>query len=209
MFRNKLFRSAIIGSSLFRIGVGATPFLLPLMLQLSFGLTPFESGLITFIGALGAITSKFIAEKVFAAGGFPRVLMTASVLGCVLLGVNGFFTPETPPLFIYLVLLVTGLIGLANDRGTLSAATGSFYDGTLTELGWRGRVELTSRFYLEPNLSWNRGEMLAGTFTTVLASSRVTYALSPRMFVSTLARSTSSWRTSSTASRGRCSTWSG
>lgn len=110
VFRNRLFRSAIVGSSLFRIGVGATPFLLPLMLQLSFGLTPFESGLITFIGALGAITSKFIAERVFAAGGFPRVLMTASVLGCVLLGINGTFTPDTPPVFIYLVLLVTGLM---------------------------------------------------------------------------------------------------
>lgn len=110
VFRHKLFRSAIIGSSLFRVGVGATPFLLPLMLQLSFGLTPFESGMITFIGALGAITSKFIAERVFAAGGFPRVLITASVGGCILLGVNGFFTPDTPPIFIYLVLLVTGLM---------------------------------------------------------------------------------------------------
>ena len=110
VFRNRLFRSAIIGSSLFRIGVGATPFLLPLMLQLTFGLTPFESGMITFIGALGAITSKFIAERVFAAGGFPRVLMIASVGGCVLLGVMGFVDPETPRPYLYLVLLVMGLM---------------------------------------------------------------------------------------------------
>jgi MFS family permease len=110
LFRHRMFRSAIIGSSLFRIGVGATPFLLPLMLQLSFGLTPFESGLITFIGALGAISSKLIAERVFAAVGFPRVLMAASIAACVLLAVNGTFTPETPHLFLYLVLLVTGLM---------------------------------------------------------------------------------------------------
>jgi Na+/melibiose symporter-like transporter len=110
VFRNRLFRASIIGSSLFRIGVGATPFLLPLMLQLSFGLTPFESGMITFIGALGAITSKFVAERVFAAGGFPRVLIVASVGACVLLAIHGFFTPETPRIYIYLVLLVTGLL---------------------------------------------------------------------------------------------------
>lgn len=110
VFRNKLFRSAVIGSSVFRIGVGATPFLLPLMLQLSFGLTPFESGMITFVGAIGAISSKLVAERVFAAGGFPRVLIGASVVGCVLLGVNGFFTPDTPYIYIYLVLLVTGLM---------------------------------------------------------------------------------------------------
>jgi predicted MFS family arabinose efflux permease len=110
VFRNRLFRASIIGSSLFRIGVGATPFLLPLMLQISFGLTPFESGMITFIGALGAITSKFVAERVFAAGGFPRVLIVASLGACLLLAVHGFFTPETPNIYIYLVLLVTGLL---------------------------------------------------------------------------------------------------
>jgi EmrB/QacA subfamily drug resistance transporter len=110
LFRHRMFRSAILGGSLFRIGVGATPFLLPLMLQLAFGLTPFESGLITFIGAIGAITSKFVAERVFAGFGFPRVLAIAGILACVLLAINGTFTPETPHLFIYLVLLVTGLM---------------------------------------------------------------------------------------------------
>ena len=110
LFRHRMFRSAIIGSSLFRIGVGATPFLLPLMLQLAFGLTPFESGMITFIGALGAITSKLVAEKVFAAGGFPRVLIVASLGGCILLAVVGFFDQLTPRPYLYLVLLALGLL---------------------------------------------------------------------------------------------------
>lgn len=110
LFRHRMFRSAIIGSSLFRIGVGATPFLLPLMLQLAFGLTPFESGMITFIGALGAMTSKIVAEKVFAAGGFPRVLMVASIGGCLLLAVIGFFDQTTPRPYLYIVLLVMGLL---------------------------------------------------------------------------------------------------
>jgi hypothetical protein len=87
--------------------------------------------------------------------------------------------------------------------GTFSAVTGSFYDGSLTELGWRGRIELSSRFYVEPNASWNHGEMVAGTFTTVLASSRVTYALSPRMFVSTLAQYQSRSQTLATNLRFR------
>jgi EmrB/QacA subfamily drug resistance transporter len=110
LFRHRTFRNAIVGSSLFRIGVGATPFLLPLMLQLTFGLTPFESGMITFIGAIGAMSSKFIAEKVFAWGGFPRVLMLAAAGACLLLAVNGTFTPETPHFWLYLVLLVTGVL---------------------------------------------------------------------------------------------------
>jgi len=109
LVRHRLFRSAIIGGSVFRIGVGATPFLLPLMLQLAFGLNPFESGMITFIGALGAIVSKFVAERVFAAFGFPRVLALASVAACLGLAGNGFFTPETPRVFLYGLLLALGL----------------------------------------------------------------------------------------------------
>ena len=46
---------ASIGGFLFRIGIGALPFLLPLMLQLGFGLTAFESGLLTFASAAGAL----------------------------------------------------------------------------------------------------------------------------------------------------------
>ena len=51
---NPVFRTAVIGGSLFRIGIGAMPFLLPLMFQLGFGLTPFQSGMITFATAIGA-----------------------------------------------------------------------------------------------------------------------------------------------------------
>ena len=108
--RYRLFRSAIIGGSIFRIGVGATPFLLPLMLQIAFGMTPFESGLITFVGAVGAMLSKFGAERMFAGFGFPRVLVTAAIAGCLSLGVIGFFGPETPHLILYAVLLTTGLL---------------------------------------------------------------------------------------------------
>ncbi|HEY9011361.1 MAG TPA: MFS transporter, partial [Devosia sp.] len=108
--RHRLFRSAIIGGSIFRIGVGATPFLLPLMLQLAFGLTPFESGLITFIGAFGAMLSKVVAERIYAAFGFPRILASASIAACLALSLNGFLTPETPHIFIYALLLTMGLL---------------------------------------------------------------------------------------------------
>ena len=106
----RLFRSAILGGSVFRIGVGATPFLLPLMLQIAFGLTPFESGLITFIGALGAMTSKFAAERMFARFGFPRVLALTSIAACLSLAVIGLFGPETPHVWLYGILLAMGLL---------------------------------------------------------------------------------------------------
>ncbi|WP_338723155.1 MFS transporter [Devosia sp. XK-2] len=110
LFRHKLFRSSITGGSLFRIGVGAMPFLLPLMLQLGFGLNPFQSGAITFISAIGAIISKFMVEKIFARFGFPRVLGFAAVLGGVLLAAQGLFTADTPPALMMAILLAGGVL---------------------------------------------------------------------------------------------------
>src|SRR5205823_4262768 len=46
-------RASIIGGFLFRLGIGALPFLLPLLMQVGFGLTPFQSGLVTFASAVG------------------------------------------------------------------------------------------------------------------------------------------------------------
>lgn len=109
LLRQPLFRDAIVGGSLFRVGIGAFPFLMPLMLQLVFGLTPFESGLTTFIAAIGAIMSKFGAERLYAGVGFPRTLMVTSVLGCIFLAVNALFTPATPHWLLMASLLVGGL----------------------------------------------------------------------------------------------------
>ena len=110
MFRNRLFRSGILGGSLFRIGIGAIPFLLPLMLQLGFGLDPFQSGLITFIAAAGAITSKFVASRVFRRFGFRDVLGLGALASAGFIAVNAAFTPETPVLFLMLCLFVGGVL---------------------------------------------------------------------------------------------------
>jgi hypothetical protein len=44
LFSLATFRASVLGGFIFRIGVGALPFLLPLLLQLGFNMTPFESG---------------------------------------------------------------------------------------------------------------------------------------------------------------------
>jgi EmrB/QacA subfamily drug resistance transporter len=109
LFRKRFFRAATVGGLFFRIGIGAFPFLMPLMLQLTFGLTPFESGLTTFVSAFGAIVSKFLAERLYARFGFPRMLTATALLGCVFLGINGLFTPATPHLLLMFCLFMGGI----------------------------------------------------------------------------------------------------
>lgn len=109
IFANRTFRGSIVSGTLFRISTGAVPFLMPLMLQIGFHMTPLQSGLITFVGAIGAITTKFIAKRTLAMTGFRPVLIGATLVTTIATAANGFFTPETPYGLIMAFLLLAGL----------------------------------------------------------------------------------------------------
>ena len=66
------FFAGVAGGFIFRIGIGAMPFLLPLLLQVGFGLTPFASGSLTFAAAAGALVMKFTASTALRWFGFRR-----------------------------------------------------------------------------------------------------------------------------------------
>ncbi|MDQ0326496.1 EmrB/QacA subfamily drug resistance transporter [Rhodopseudomonas julia] len=108
LIRVPSFGLSLGGATLFRIGVGAMPFLLPLMLQMGFGLSPFHSGLITFTGAAGALFMKFLAQPILRRLGFRVVLVANTLIGAGFLGVIGFFTEETPALVMMGLLLAGG-----------------------------------------------------------------------------------------------------
>jgi MFS family permease len=102
------FSVGVIGGSLFRIGVGATPFLLPLMLQLSFGLDPLQSGLITFASAAGAMFMKTLAARILRRFGFRPVLVANALAASLLLCGFGLFRADTPYPLLIGVLLASG-----------------------------------------------------------------------------------------------------
>jgi EmrB/QacA subfamily drug resistance transporter len=108
LFRLATFRAGVLGGALFRIGIGATPFLLPLMLQLGFGMTPLQSGLVTFVSAVGAMFMKTIAARVLKRFGFRRVLILNALGASLLLAGYGLFRADTPVALMMGVLLVAG-----------------------------------------------------------------------------------------------------
>jgi len=108
LFKVPTYRAAVLGGSLFRIGVGATPFLLPLLLQLGFGMTPFQSGLTTFVATAGALIMKATAASVLQKFGFRKVLLVNGVLSSLLLAATGLFGVETPHALLMAVLFAGG-----------------------------------------------------------------------------------------------------
>jgi EmrB/QacA subfamily drug resistance transporter len=102
------FRLSVICGSLSRIAVGAMPFLLPMMLQLGFGLSAAHSGLITFVSSLGSLGMRLAAPVILRRLGFRNVLMWIGLVATLLLAASAGFRPSWPMVAIYVVLLLNG-----------------------------------------------------------------------------------------------------
>jgi len=108
LLRFDTFRLSVIAGSLTRISAGALPFLLPLMMQLGFGMSPARSGLITFVSAAGAVLMKTTAKPFLRRFGFRNVLVWNGVLSTLMITACAAFRPGWPLTAIYLVLGVGG-----------------------------------------------------------------------------------------------------
>jgi EmrB/QacA subfamily drug resistance transporter len=108
LLRLPTMRAAIIGGFLFRLGIGSLPFLLPLLMQVGFGLSPFKSGLITFASAVGAMGMKTLAARIIRTFGFRNVMVINAIVSSVFLAASALFTVTTPLLLIMIILVVGG-----------------------------------------------------------------------------------------------------
>jgi EmrB/QacA subfamily drug resistance transporter len=108
LFRLSTFRATMEAGSLFRIGIGAMPFLLPLMLQIGFGLSPLISGFMTVSLAIGALLVKLLARFIISSLGFRLMLICNAFICAASMMACGFFRPETSHVVILAVLLVGG-----------------------------------------------------------------------------------------------------
>ncbi len=102
------FRISNLGGNLCRFAIGAMPFLLVMLLQVGFGLSPVAAGMITFVSAVGALLLKLVAARVLRSFGFRKTLVFNAVITGAFVVVCAFFTAETPYWMMLLVLLLGG-----------------------------------------------------------------------------------------------------
>jgi len=108
LLRIPTFSISTLGGNLCRFAVGGMPFLLAMLLQVGFGLSPFEAGMITFASAAGALLMKFVATPIVVRFGFRRVLTINAVLTGAFIIICATFTPSTPGWLMTVLLLVGG-----------------------------------------------------------------------------------------------------
>ena len=110
ILRFQTFRTNVIGAMPLRIAIGASPFLLPLLLQLGFGLSPLTSGLITVATAVGALGTRVIVRRVIHGFGFRQLLTGATVMTSLFYMSYSLFSPSTPHLLMFCTLMMGGLV---------------------------------------------------------------------------------------------------
>jgi nitrate/nitrite transporter NarK len=104
--------------------IGASPFLLALLLQVVFGLSPLASGLITFTSALSAFTMRMTVGRIIRLLGFRRLLIGNAIVTTIFLASYALFLPSTPHAVIIAVLVTGGFFRSVHfsSLGSLSFA---------------------------------------------------------------------------------------
>jgi EmrB/QacA subfamily drug resistance transporter len=110
LLRIRTFRIGTVTGSICRMGLDATPFLLPLLFQVGFGLSPFQSGLLTFSSSLGAMLVRTLSSTFLRFLGFRRLLVGGACFAAAVTAGCGLLRPDTPVWLIVAVVLLSGCV---------------------------------------------------------------------------------------------------
>ncbi|MEJ5900023.1 MDR family MFS transporter [Ochrobactrum teleogrylli] len=108
LLRIESFGTSMIAGSITRITQGAHPFLLPLMLQIGFGLSAVAAGNMVLATALGALAMKAFAPRIIRQFGFRMSLVVNGIFSACSYAICAFFTPDWPHWLIFIVLAMSG-----------------------------------------------------------------------------------------------------
>ena len=107
--RAPTFAVTIWGGSLFRMGVSAVPFLLPLMYQLGFGYSAFDAGAMLMAVFAGNLAMKPFTTAVLRRFGFRQVLVGNGLLNAAMILACATLDSSMPLPLVCAVLFVGGM----------------------------------------------------------------------------------------------------
>jgi len=108
LMRIPTFGTSVIAGAITRLTQGAHPYLLPLMMQLGFGLSAAQSGMMTLATALGSISAKPVAPKLLRRFGFRDTLMVNGLFASAGYAVCGLFRPGWPLPLMFGWMVISG-----------------------------------------------------------------------------------------------------
>jgi EmrB/QacA subfamily drug resistance transporter len=110
LLRIRTFRIGTVTGSVCRMGLDATPFLLPLLFQIGFGMSPLQSGLLSFSSSLGAMLVRTLSGPFLRFFGFRRLLVGNACLAAAVTAGCGLLRADTPAWLIVVFVLASGCV---------------------------------------------------------------------------------------------------
>jgi len=142
LLRYPTFRASLLGGTLMRLGVGAGPFLMPLLLQVALGWTPLQAGSVTLAGGLGVFVSRPFAAPMLRRWGFRATLLALVALTAVLTAAPGFFRADTP---VWLIMAFLGMAGFMRSSQFIATNTIAYADVPQTEIAQASTLSVVSQ----------------------------------------------------------------
>jgi len=112
LFGIQSYRVGLLGNLFARIGSGAMPYMIPLLLQLGMGHSPAQAGMMMLPMAIAAILVKKIVPPVIIRLGYRRVLLGNTALLGLLMASFALATIDQP---LWLRILQLGAFGAVNS----------------------------------------------------------------------------------------------
>ncbi|MCO5089655.1 DHA2 family efflux MFS transporter permease subunit [Bosea sp. (in: a-proteobacteria)] len=132
LFRDRAFAVGTLAGGLSRIAINGVPFLLPLMLQLGFGMSAIASGSLTFLISAGAVLSRWAMSSLLRRFGFAKLLTGSAITSAILLAGFALIGETTPAWAIMLYIFIFGLVRAAHFMGTNTLAYADLSDSRLS-----------------------------------------------------------------------------
>ncbi|MER8410621.1 DHA2 family efflux MFS transporter permease subunit [Mesorhizobium sp. M7A.F.Ca.US.010.02.1.1] len=101
--------STLAAGTIFRVAINATPFLLPLLFQVGFGLSPVDAGLMILAYFLGNLGMKTVTTPTLRRFGFRSVMVVNGIIASVSIMACGAVSPQTPQALVVALMLIAGL----------------------------------------------------------------------------------------------------
>ncbi|MBF7981004.1 MULTISPECIES: MFS transporter [Rahnella] len=105
----KSYAVTIYGGSLFRVAIGALPFLLPLMFQLGYGMNAFGAGLLVLAVFAGNLGMKPFTSTILHRFRFKSIMLVNGLLNSATIFACALLTPEVPAAITLLFLFASGM----------------------------------------------------------------------------------------------------
>ncbi|WP_322014766.1 DHA2 family efflux MFS transporter permease subunit [Paraburkholderia sp. J12] len=140
------FSVTVVTGSFTRIGIGAAPYLMPLLFQIGFGLSAFKSGLLLLASALGNLGMKALTTRILERWGFRQVAIVDVAIAGIATIACGLLTPEIP---LVVVLIVVFVYGVTRSMQFSTLATLAYADVAQPQMSaastlWSAAAQMTN-----------------------------------------------------------------